>query len=74
MINLPRIDTNIVYTNTPTSQVIEARAVPNTPKHEMNERERRKQQNRRRMRGESKAVMERRLANDRRRPSFEAKA
>jgi len=75
MINLPRINTDtIVYTNTPTSQVIEARAIPDAPKHEMNERERRKQQNRRRMRGESKAAMERRLANDRRRPSFEATA
>ncbi|OUR63999.1 hypothetical protein A9Q79_08735 [Methylophaga sp. 42_25_T18] len=64
----------MVYTNTPTSQVLEARAIPDAPRHEMNERERRKQRNRRRMRGESKAVMERRLANDRRGPSFEAKA
>lgn len=74
MIGLPRINSdNILYTNTPTSQVIEARAIPDAPRHEMNERERRKQQNRRRMRAESKSSMERRIPNDRRRPSFEAK-
>jgi hypothetical protein len=74
MIDLPRINTNnTVYTSTP-SQVNQVQAIPDNSKHEKNERERRKQQNRRRLKGKSKAVIDRRLAQDRRKPSFEAQA
>ena len=71
MINSPKLDTNnVLYTITP-SQVVEVRAIPDPPKHQMNERNRRKHQDRRRMRGEKRAVMDRRLPSDRRGPSFD---
>lgn len=75
MIELPRVyNNNMVYSNTPNSQVVEPRAISDTTKHEMNERERRRQQNRRRSRSESKSSIDRRLPQDRRKPNFEAKA
>jgi hypothetical protein len=72
MLNVPKLDpNNLVYTDTP-KQVVEVRATPaiaDTP-HQKNEQERRKHQNRRRLKAKKRSVMDQRLSNDRRGPSF----
>jgi len=72
MLNVPKLDpNNLVYTDMP-KQVVEVRATPaiaDTP-HQKNEQERRKHQNRRRLKAKKKSVMDQRLSNDRRGPSF----
>lgn len=73
MIDIPKIHNNIIYKTTP-SQVEVSHAVSDKSKHEKNEIERRKQHNRRRMKAQSnKPLIERRLSQDRRGPSFQAK-
>ncbi|OUR72223.1 hypothetical protein A9Q78_07540 [Methylophaga sp. 41_12_T18] len=63
----------MITVNSP-SQVTASHAITDAPKHENNERERRKQHARRRGQNKNGSPIDRRTAHDRRKPSFQARA
>jgi|GEM_PF-6678996 len=73
MIELPRIYTNTLVTMNSPSQVTASHAITDAPKHENNERERRKQHARRREQNKNSPI-DRRTSHDRRKPAFQARA